>query len=79
MAHIVTQETKDRLKRCYPPGDRWTFRKVKTVHLASAWYKVGDIIKVKYFATFGCYDYKDRWVDYWDIGPEIPQPSNWKD
>lgn len=81
MDDIVTQETKDRLKRSFPTGDRWTFRKIEKIWLKDKqhWYKEGDIVKVKYFATFGAYDYKDRWIDYWDMGPEIPKPENWKD
>lgn len=79
MANTVTNETKERLRKSYPYGDKWTFRIVKSVMMKDAFYKVGDIIKVKYFATFGCYDHKDRWVDYWDLGQEVLQPKNWKD
>lgn len=79
MDKIVTKEIKDWLKKAYPPGEKWTFRPVIRVSRRDAFYKIGDIIKVKYFVTYGCYDHKDRWVDYWDVGQEVPKPANWKD
>lgn len=79
MAKNVTAETKERLKKSYPHGDVWSFRLVIRVSSKDAFYKVGDVLKVKYFVTYGCYDHKDRWVDYWDIGKEIPKPDNWKE
>lgn len=79
MAKTVTKETKISLAKSCPFWDHWTFRQVIRVEMKGAWYKVGDVIKVKWFGTYGCFDHKDRWVDYWDIGPEIPKPKNWKD
>lgn len=62
------------LKNSYPYGDKWERRKVMRVYnKQKAWYKVGDVLKVKYFATFGCYDINDRWIDYYDLGlPLMP-------
>lgn len=71
MVKIVTQEQKDGLANSYPYGDKWQKRKVIKVTMKDAWYKIGYIITVKHFATYGAYDEKDRWVDYYDLGPEI--------
>lgn len=51
--------------------NKWGYRKVIRVSDPIAWYKKGEIIKVKYFSTFGCYDDKNRWVNYYDVGPEL--------
>lgn len=75
--NILSKDRKDAMAKSFPSGDRWTFRKVIRVRSGSAWYKKGDVLKVKHFATFGCFDHKDRWIDYWDVGPEIPEPKNW--
>lgn len=67
----VTEETKNRLAQCFPPGNKWEKRRVERVTMENAWYKKGQIIEVKYFATFGCYDKKDRWVNYYDLSLPI--------
>lgn len=71
MTQTVSEETKKSLARSFPYGDKWEKRKVIRVTMKDAWYKVGDIIEVKYFATFGCYDIKDRWVNYYDVSLPI--------
>lgn len=73
MDKIVTQDVKNTLKKAFPMGDKWEKRKVTRVTMENAWYKVGDIIEVKYFATFGCYDKKDRWVNYYDVSLPLNQ------
>lgn len=71
MDKTVTQETKDWLAKVFPFGDKWERRRVIKLGDPNAWYKVGDIITVKYFATFGAYDINDRWVGYYDLSLPI--------
>lgn len=71
MDKIVTQETKDWMVKVYPWGDKWEKRKIIRTSMPNAWYKIGDIITVKYFASYGCYDQKDRWVNYYDLSLPI--------
>lgn len=79
MDKIVTKEVQARMGRSNPQWDYWTFRKVIRVTMKDAFYKQGDVLKIKWFGTFGCFDHKDRWVDYYDIGEEIPEPKKWED
>lgn len=56
----------------FPWGATPDRRKIKSCRQPDAWYanKIGDIITVHYFATFGCWDTEGRWVDYYDLsGP----------
>lgn len=71
MTQKVTEERKRDMIRMYPMGNKWERRKVVRVTMENAWYKVGDIITVKYFMTFGCFDKKDRWVNYYDLSLPI--------
>lgn len=72
----VTQECKESLKKSYPYGDRWTYRIVKRVTMKGAFYIPGQILKIKHFGTFGAFDYKNRWIDYYDVGKEL-RPTFW--
>lgn len=67
----VTDEIKSMLSKSFPYGDKWEKRKVVRVTMDNAWYNIGDIITVKFFATFGCYDIEDRWVNYYDLSLPI--------
>lgn len=68
----ITKDRKREITKALPKDwDRWTYRRVIRVRAKNAFYFQGQILKIKYFATFGAFDYKDRWVDYYDVGPEI--------
>jgi hypothetical protein len=74
---VLSVDDKNGFAKSYPFSDRWTYRKVKVIPLPkNTWYHPGQVLKVKYFGTFGCYDYKDRWVDYYHIGKEL-RPNLW--
>lgn len=64
------------LARGYPPGVTPDRRRIKSCSRPDAWYahKIGEIITVHYFATFGCWDTNGRWIDYYDLSMPI---QNW--
>lgn len=57
----------------FPWGVTPDRRKIKSCSKPDAWYKdkIGDIITVHYFATFGCWDTEGRWIDYYDLSAPI--------
>lgn len=62
----------EHLARAYPPGTKPDRRMIKSCSNPKARYsgKIGHIITVHYFVTFGCWDTKGRWLDYYDLsGP----------
>lgn len=72
MAKVITEEQKNRLIKSLPDDyNKWSYRKVVRVRMKGAFYFKGQILKVKYFVTFGAFDHKNRWVDYYDIGREV--------
>jgi hypothetical protein len=52
-------------------------RRIKSCSNPNAWYcnKVGKVITVHYFATFGCWDTNGRWLDYYDLSK--PLKNSW--
>jgi hypothetical protein len=37
--------------------------------------KVGEMVTVKRWGTFGCWDTKNRWVDFYNSEPVVIMPS----
>lgn len=60
-------------ERNYPHGIIPDRRRIISCSDPEAWYKnkVGKIITVHYFATFGCYDTRGRWINYYDLSPPL--------
>jgi hypothetical protein len=63
----------EHLARGYPPGTKPDRRMIKSCSNPKSWYsgKIGDIITVHYFATFGCWDTEGRWLDYYDLSAPV--------
>jgi hypothetical protein len=63
----------EHLARGYPPGTKPDRRRIKSCSNPKAWYrnKIGHIITVHYFATFGCWDTEGRWLDYYDLSAPV--------
>lgn len=77
MSKRLTQEQIERMIKGLPKEwNVWTYRKVIRVRMKNAFYFKGQILRVKYFSTFGAFDYKNRWVDYYDVGKEL-KPTFW--
>jgi hypothetical protein len=57
----------------YPRGIVPDRRRITKCSEQGAWYanKVGKIITVHHFATFGAYDTKGRWLWYYDLSAPI--------
>lgn len=78
MAKVLTKEQQEKMANGLPKDwNRWTYRRVVRVRMKNAFYFKGQILRIKYFVTFGAFDYKGRWVDYYDVGPEI-QLTFWR-
>lgn len=65
----------EHLARGYPPGKKADRRRIKSCSEPGAWYKdkVGEIITVHYFVTFGVWDTEGRWLWYYDLSAPIVQ------
>lgn len=57
----------------YPPGTNPDRRRIKSCSEPRAWYKnkIGEIITVHYFVTFGAWDTEGRWLWYYDLSAPI--------
>lgn len=64
----------------YPPGVNPERRRIKSCSERGAWYKnkVGDIVTVHYFASFGAYDTEGRWLWYYDLSAPITDETQEK-
>lgn len=71
--NIVSEEGKASMKRGWPQGDIWKKRKIVKCSDPTNWYadKIGEIVTVKVFVTFGAYDDKDRYISYYDLSNPI--------
>lgn len=77
MAKILTEEQKEKLIKNLPEDwNKWSYRKVIRRRMKGAFYFRGQILKVKYFNSFGAFDFRNRWIDYYDVGAEL-KPSFW--
>lgn len=66
--------------RQWPNGKNPERRRVEKCSDPKAWYakKIGQIITVHYFMSFGCWDTEGRWLHYYvlsePINPEYQEP-----
>lgn len=64
----------------WPNGKTPERRRIEKCSDPKAWYakKIGQIITVHYFMSFGCWDTEGRWLHYYDlsepINPEYQEP-----
>lgn len=63
----------EHLKRGYPPGTIPDRRKIISCSDSNLWYMglIGQVITVHYFATFGAWDTKGRWLWYYDLSAPV--------
>jgi hypothetical protein len=63
--------------RSWPKGVTPEFRKIERCSEPNLWYrnKVGQIIQVHYFMSFGAWDTEGRWLWYYDLSEPIDQPD----
>lgn len=63
----------EHLARGYPPGVTPDRRRIKSCSRLDAWYrnKIGEVITVHYFATFGVRDTEGRNISYYDLSRPI--------
>lgn len=63
----------EHLARGYPPGVTPERRRIEGCSDPEAWYadKVGQVITVHYFVTFGCWDTEGRWLHYYDLSQPV--------
>jgi hypothetical protein len=61
----------------YPRGTKADRRRIKYCSTPDSWYndKIGEIITVYYFATFGAYDTEGRWLCYYDLSAPVAGES----
>lgn len=57
----------------YPPGETPDRRRIDKCSEPGAWYSnmIGQIITVHYFASFGAWDTKGRWLWYYDLSAPV--------
>jgi hypothetical protein len=55
--------------RQYPPGEKPDRRRIEKCSESGAWYAamIGQTTTVHYFASFGAWDTKGRWLWYYDL------------
>jgi len=74
----VSQEHKDYCFRTFGGQNPMDYRPVVRTRMKNAWYKKGQILKVEMYGTCGAWDYKGRWVDYYDIGKALKYYPRYK-
>lgn len=66
---ILTEKEKLALSKSYKYGDEPVVMRIRSCTDPNEWYAdmVGQNITVKYYASYGAYDMKDRWMYYFDL------------
>jgi hypothetical protein len=64
--------------RQYPPGEKPDRRRIEKCSERGAWYAnmIGQIVTVHYFASFGAWDIKGRWLWYYDLSEPVNEPMS---
>lgn len=63
----------ERMAVAWPPGVKAEKRRIERCGDPKAWYagKIGQVITVHYFVTFGCWDTEGRWLHYYDLSQPV--------
>lgn len=67
---IEKSEHRQWAERAFPYGKQARKMIINRASRADAWYKdmIGQAIEIHHFGSYGAWDTKGRWVDYWDVG-----------
>lgn len=70
----------EHLARGYPPGVTPDRRRIEKCSDPKLWYanKIGQVITVHYFATFGAWDTEGRWLWYYDLSAPVKKKNTKK-